>query len=178
MLSPKLCITLILLVAMTTGACQPVIQSPTETAHSNVELLGHIGGAAGAIAVQGDYAYLGFSHEWMVLDIHDRSQPRWVAALDLPANDTALVGALAYVVGREGLAVIDIADPRQPHLLNFSPSTGTLTQINVAGPYAYIGGIRDLQVVDVSDPSAPAWWLKLASARTFKPSWWRATMLT
>ncbi|RIK35009.1 MAG: hypothetical protein DCC55_31620 [Chloroflexi bacterium] len=147
--------TVFVLVALLLSACQPLIQSPTHTARSNVELVGHIGGAAGAIAVQGDYAYLGFSHEWMVLDIHDRSQPRWVAALEVSANDTAPVGALAYVVGRDGLAVVDISDPHDPHLLSFSRSTGTLTQINVVGRYAYVAGVSDLQVVDVDDPSAP-----------------------
>ena len=144
----------VLLIALILAACQPLIQSPTHRARSNIELSGHIGGAAGSIAVQGDYAYLGFSHEWMVLDIHDRSQPRWVAALEVSANDTAPVGPHAYVVGWDGLAVIDISEPHEPHLLNLPPSTETLTQINVVGRYAYVAGVSDLQVVDVSDPYA------------------------
>jgi hypothetical protein len=145
----------LVLVALLLSACQPIIQPPTYTARRNVELLGHVGGAAGTIAVQGDYAYLGFSQEWMVLDIQDRSQPRWVTALAIPANDTALVEQMAYVVGRTGLAVIDVADPRQPREIGFLPSSGTLTHINVVGRYAYFTGTRELYVADVTTPVAP-----------------------
>ncbi|HMN29911.1 MAG TPA: hypothetical protein PKE45_17295, partial [Caldilineaceae bacterium] len=65
-----------------------------------------------------------------------------------------LADGFAYVVGRDGLAVIDIADPRQPHLISFLPSSGTLTQVNVAGRYAYYTGISDLYVVDITNPAA------------------------
>ncbi|HMN29910.1 MAG TPA: hypothetical protein PKE45_17290, partial [Caldilineaceae bacterium] len=60
------------LVALILSGCQPLAHAPADPAQRNVDLIGHIGGVAGAVAVQGDYAYLGFSHEWMVLDIHDR----------------------------------------------------------------------------------------------------------
>jgi hypothetical protein len=54
-----------------------VVELPGTTAADaqNVELVGQIGGATLAVAVQGDYAYLGMGPRLVVLDISDPANP-------------------------------------------------------------------------------------------------------
>jgi hypothetical protein len=50
------------------------LAAPTADAQ-NVELLGQIGGATYAIAVQGDYVYLGVGPRLMVMDVSSPANP-------------------------------------------------------------------------------------------------------
>ncbi|MEZ4706289.1 MAG: amidohydrolase family protein [Caldilineaceae bacterium] len=115
----------------------------------------HVGGAAVSIAVGGDYAYLGLSHELFVLDVANRAQPRQIAHFPVPATDIALTGGYAYVVGRNGLQIIDIAEPTAPQLLGRWQAERTLAEIAVVGDFAYIVSYSDLYVLAVDDPHAP-----------------------
>lgn len=107
--------TLLLPVILLVGACQPLLAPVAR--YPRLELQGHVSGATLTVAVQGDYAYLGFSYEFVVLDIADRRNPHWVAALPIFTNAIALAGGYAYVVGKGGFTVVNIADPIQPQLL-------------------------------------------------------------
>ena len=107
-------ISVLLLAALILSACLPLVAP--EWLSPSLQLIGHLSGTALAVAVQGNYAYLGFSYELVVLDIADRSNPQWITSLPIPANDIALAGDYAYVVGRDGFTVVDISDPTQPQV--------------------------------------------------------------
>ncbi|NJN81043.1 MAG: hypothetical protein HC802_01305 [Caldilineaceae bacterium] len=118
--------------------------------------LGHLPGTALSIAVQADVAYLGLSYELIVLDLADRSQPRWVSDLPLPANDIALRGQFAYVVGRGGFSVLDISEPLSPLLMATLPTKHAPDALAIADHLALYGIYGELQVVDLLVPSRPA----------------------
>jgi len=84
----------------------------------NVELVGQIGGACRAVAVQGNYAYVGVGPRLVVLDVSDPTKPAirgQTAVLPAVVRDVALAGGYAYVaVGWAGLRVVDISDPANP----------------------------------------------------------------
>src|SRR5512139_3220850 len=65
----------------------------------NVELLGHLGGSANPIEVQGQYAYAGFGPELAVLDISDPGNIQrvgWVVA-EGEVQDLDIEGDYAYI---------------------------------------------------------------------------------
>jgi hypothetical protein len=70
----QLLLIMLLLTVSITGACRPMID-PT-AGYPTLQLRGHVAGPALTVAVQGDYAYLGFSYELVVLDITDRANPQ------------------------------------------------------------------------------------------------------
>jgi hypothetical protein len=73
---------------------------------SNVELVGQIGGAVYAVAVQGRYAYVGVGPRLVVVDVGDPARPVAVGRTGvLPGVvwDVAVSGTYAYVAdGYEG----------------------------------------------------------------------------
>jgi len=132
----------------------------------NVEFVGHIGGAALAVAVQGDYAYIGAGPRLTILDISNPASPTVVGkTLPLPdiVHDVAVVGSYAYVAdGSAGLRVVDISTPVNPAEVGFYDTPGGANGVAVAGGYAYVVGdsghpdyIGGLRVVDVSTPANP-----------------------
>lgn len=145
--------TPLLPVILLISACQPLLIPAA--VYPSLELRGHVSGSALAVAVQGDYAYLGFSYELVVLDIADRSNPQWVTSLPIPANDIALAGDYAYVVGRDGFTVVDINDPTQPQLLGHLTSEETAASVIVAEGDAYFVEDRRLHQVDITGPTHP-----------------------
>lgn len=140
-----------LLWVMLAGACRSIVD-PTA---STLQLLGHVAGPALAVAVQDEYAYLGFSYELVVLDIQDRTNPHWVAALPLPTTELVLAGPYAYVAGRSGFTVVDLHAPAQPRVLWRLPTVRTAVGVAVVGTDAYVIEDRRLHQVDVSDPLHP-----------------------
>lgn len=145
--------TPLLPVILLISACQPLLIPAA--GYPSLELRAHVSGSALAVAVQGDYAYLGFSYELVVLDIADRSNPQWVTSLPIPTNDIALVGDYAYVVGREGFTVVDISDPTQPQVRGHLTSKETAPSVVVAEGDAYFVEDRRLHQVDIADPTQP-----------------------
>lgn len=144
------------------NACQSLVISPISS-HScsadlpqadshNVEVVGHIGGSALSIAVQGDYAFIGFSTEFVVLDISEPTAPRWIAALPIPSNAIVLQEQLAYIGGQAGLYVVDITDPRQPFAIGSLSFPVTITALAVAKDYGYVVSSMGLSVVDLNAP--------------------------
>lgn len=135
------------------GACRPLLAPATR--YPTLELRGHVSGAALVVAVQGDYAYLGFSYELVILNIADRSNPQWVTSLPLPTNDIVLAGDYAYVVGKGGFTVVDIADPTQPQPLGHLTSKEIAVGVVIAAGDAYFVEDRWLHQVDIADPTQP-----------------------
>jgi len=118
-----------------------------------LETLGHVGGAALTVAFRAHYALLGLSYELIVLDLSDPIHPQWVAALPIPANDIALAGRYAYVVGRDSFAVVDIGDLTQPVLVNTLALPDTGSVVVVTADYAYVAAYGDLYTFALADPT-------------------------
>lgn len=121
-----------------------------------LQVLGHVGGAALTVAIRDHYALLGLSYELVVLDLADPTQPQWVTALPIPATDIALAGRYAYVVGRNSFAVVDVDDPARPLLVNTLalPDTGAAAVV-VTAAYAYVAVYGDLYTIALADPTKP-----------------------
>jgi hypothetical protein len=137
------------------------------------DLVGHSGGAAGAIFVDENYAYLGFGPELAVLDVADPSDPRRVGYLVLPTKDHSTISAMSvispyvYVTDDHGLWVVDVSDPSQPTALGHSLVPGGWnTGLKASGGYVYLAqwynsgqpgsgnvGHGYFKVVDVSEPA-------------------------
>ncbi len=155
----RYCIFL-LLISLLVSSCnlsQLQIQPPASDAVASMELqlLGHVGGSALSIAVQGDYAFLGLSYEFIVLDIQDRAHPRWISALPIPTTDIVLADPYAYIVGRGGFAIIDISNPTQPLLLSTLALAETPAALAVTTDYAYVSSFGDLLHIAIADPAHP-----------------------
>jgi len=81
----------------------------------NVEFVGHIGGSTYAVAVRGDYAYIGEGPRLTILDVSDPASPIVVgktAPLPDVVWDVYMAGGYAYVADDwTGLRVIYVSDP-------------------------------------------------------------------
>ena len=126
----------------------------------NVELVGQIGGITEAVAVQGDYAYLGVGSRLVVLDVSNPANPMVVGQTGvLPdvVQDVAVAGDYAYVADDDaGLRIIDVTDPATPIETGVYDTPEKAFGVAVAGDYAYVGdGYGGLRIIDVTDPAAP-----------------------
>lgn len=76
---------LLLLLALVGGIGQPSLRPHSRevelSGSANINLLGHLGSSALAVAIQDELAYVGFRHELVVLDVHDPAHPYWVTAI-------------------------------------------------------------------------------------------------
>jgi hypothetical protein len=126
-----------------------------------IEVIGHIGGRADAITVQGNYAYVAAGPDGLrIIDVADPARPIETGQVATPpqANDVAVAGGYAYVAAAyAGTRIIDVADPAQPVEVGlFSTPAGQAQAVSVAGSIAYIAAQGDgLHIVDVSDPAHP-----------------------
>ena len=119
-----------------------------------------------------DYAYVGtYMHDWMkAWDVTDPSAPVLTDSVQLDArriNDVKIHGNNRLgVVTREGasdrrngIVVLDLADPAHPSVLSEYKSTvtGGVHNVWIEGDlvYAVHNGTRDIHVIDISDPAAP-----------------------
>jgi DNA-binding beta-propeller fold protein YncE len=120
-----------------------VVQAPTADAE-NVELVGHIGGPALAVAVQEAYAYTGEGLRLTILDISNAGSPtvvgKTVPMLD-DVVDVAVAGDYAYVADLgAGLRVVDVSDPANPTEVRYYDTPGYANDVAVApaGDYVYV----------------------------------------
>lgn len=126
----------------------------------NVVLDGQIGGTATAVALQGQYAYIGNGSRLTIQDISNPAAPVFVGQTDpLPGavKGVAVAGNYAYVAAFiNGLRVIDIANPAAPSEVGFFMTTGNPQNVAVAGNYVYLVDLfNGLHIIDVSVPTAP-----------------------
>jgi hypothetical protein len=126
-----------------------------------LELVGQIAGPADAVAVQGNYAYVGAGPRLAIVDVSNPAQPAIVGQTeDLGATiaGIAVTADHAYVAaGVAGLYIFSLADPTQPTQVgSFRTPAGHTEGVAVAGNYAYLTNRFDgLRIVDVSDPAQP-----------------------
>jgi len=156
---PCILITLSLFVVV----CSAIWRSPTAAGANEPtawQMVGQIGGPTTAVALQGDYAYVGVGLRLVVPDVTNPVTPTEVGSTaPFPSfvEDVAVSGTRAYVaVGPAGLRVVDVSDPADPVELGAWDSPGYAEGVAVSGSYAYVAdGPYGLRVVDLSDPAHP-----------------------
>ena len=94
----------------------------------DVELVGQIGGCTRAVALQGNYAYIGVGPRLVILNISDPAHPTMVGQTGvLPGivSGVAVSGSYVYVANRDaGLRIINVADPAHPGEVGFHDTPG------------------------------------------------------
>jgi len=134
-----------------------------EPAHAQCEIqavkyLGSVEtGAAYAVEVAGQYAYVAGREGLKVVDISDSLSPQIVGSVNVPTeySDLIVSGIYAYLTSWEGeLYIINISDPAHPSVTS-SLSAFDAYAVDVSGSYAYCVDGFALRVVDISDPSTP-----------------------
>ncbi len=145
--------------------------------------VGHIGGTARALAVDGGLAFVAQGAFLSVVDL-DSADLEPVGFVPLPAQPIAVAaeGALvvAYLDQDAGLVVVDASDPTAPLLRGGCAVAGDWEGgVAVAGGHAFVASSSDgLVVVDIADPDRPAVVATVAgSARTVRVADGRAWVL-
>jgi hypothetical protein len=133
-----------------------------------LSLLGQIGGSSYAVAVEGNYAYLGVGPRLVVLDISDPGSPKEVGQsrpLHGIIMDVQVSKGYAYVAAEMigGLHVIDVSDPTNPQVMSeFIPEQPGCNGLALWKNQIYVENLvylacnpYGLRIVDVSDPANP-----------------------
>ena len=131
-----------------------VPENPHEAAFYAVPIL------ATGVHVADNYAYVANGSEGLcVIDVSDPNQLRTVGFCDTQdyvGNYTYGVcanGEYAYIGDGEGLHMIDISNPLNPHKVGFVPCTSAVKDIYVTGDHAYLAASTSgLRVIDISAP--------------------------
>ena len=129
----------------------------------------------GAVAVQGDYAYVGINRSVVVVDVSDPRHPAPVGQTSFwpdnrhwfveDVNAISVAGDHAYVVydvgaysGRKhSMVVIDVSCPTEPRVVaSYDCFSGRASGVTVSGHQAYLYHSIGLDVVDISTPTEPA----------------------
>ncbi|HOU11956.1 MAG TPA: carboxypeptidase regulatory-like domain-containing protein [Anaerolineae bacterium] len=127
-------------------------------------LVNQIGGATYSVKLQGNYAYMGVGPRLVILNITNPVQPVAVGQTEIISDyitDIEISGNYAYITSGsiysgEGLRIIDISNPAQPHIVGFYDTPGKAQNLAIAGNYAYVAdGSTGLRIIDVSNPSNP-----------------------
>jgi hypothetical protein len=131
------------------------------------------GDTISAVAVDGDYAYVGAGRDGLhILDVSDPITPTWTASYTVAdfIYDVALMGDLVYLAADQaGLHIVDVSNPISPTLVGLYDGWDVVNGVAVAESasgkvLAYILGeywVDDgqwnngLSVLDVSDPANP-----------------------
>ncbi len=141
------------------GTGEPANASTAQQPAENVELLGQIGGPTYAVAVQGNYAYVGIGPRLVVLDVSNPADPTMAGQTALLADsvqDVYVVGAYAFVIDGTGLVAVDVSNPAAPVAVGTYDLPCCANGVYVAGSHAYVAaGDAGLRVIDVSNPAAP-----------------------
>ncbi|MFA6133899.1 MAG: CARDB domain-containing protein [Phycisphaerae bacterium] len=132
-----------------------------------MDLVGHIGGASLAVAVQGDYAYELTTAGLRVLDVRDPTDIHKVSEVVFSVTVPELTdgrqqtvsifagGDRLYVVDGTSTRIFDLSVPYQPVLL--AEHEADVAVLTIQGRIAFIGDGEDpqLDIVDLSDPANP-----------------------
>lgn len=119
-----------------------------------------------------DYAYVGtFMYDWMkAWDVTDPSSPVLTDSIQLdarrindvkihPGNHIGIVTREGASDRRNGIVILDLADPAHPAIISEYKRTvpGGVHNVWIEGDlvYAVHNGTRDIHIIDISDPAAP-----------------------
>ncbi len=136
-------------------------------------------GYVGAVAVQGDYAYVGINRSIVVVDVSDPRRPtpvgqtsfwpdnlHWfvedVSAISVDGDHACVVYNLGSYSGRtHSMVIVDVSRPAAPKVITsydisgWPPPSGHALGVTASGQYAYLYHSTGLDVVDVSKPMEP-----------------------
>lgn len=120
------------------------------------------------LCIGGDYAYLGGSPHFKIVDIRDPARPKEVSRVTLGAytqpgwggyyfgRGIVYRGERVYVLNRAEFVVMDVSEKKAPRILSRVEFPGFCSDLDVLGDYAYIAGYYGgLHVLDISDPGHP-----------------------
>lgn len=129
--------------------------SPADT----LRIVGHVGGAAGGIAVQGNYAFVPEGPYLVALDITSPTAPVRISQVRLPEpmQRASIDNGLAVVTTMHGnLLLVDVRDVRQLRLTHMIAVDGTALGVATSGTLAYVAvyGVG-LCIYDVSSWTRP-----------------------
>ena len=150
--------------SMNAKQTEHVVPVATSVPPATPEVAGQFGGSTYAVAVQGNYAYVGVGPRLVTLDISDPERPAVVgrtAVLPGVVQDVAVAGNHAYATtGEGGLRVINIVDPAVPAEVGFYDTPRWAGDVAVAGSHVYVsdsggGWAGNLRIINVADPAAP-----------------------
>ena len=140
------------------GLTSSVVETISVVQLLDLNQVGHWGGAAWAVEIEGTIAYVGQGQSLLLFDISQPSAPLEMGRVILPDGVTDIVvsGAYAYVaIGHGGLQVINISTPSSPVVVG-TYGTRYVRAVDVSGDFAYL--VEDsfgLEVLDISEPSNP-----------------------
>jgi hypothetical protein len=122
--------------------------------------VGQIGGRTQAVAVAGNYTYVGVGSRLVVLDTSTPNAPREVGSSEpvgASVEDVSVVSHTAFVAaGGAGLYAIDISSPACPTIIGNYDTPGYAEGLTVADKYAYVAdGPDGLQILNIADPAQP-----------------------
>jgi WD40 repeat protein len=125
---------------------------------STIEPVGQIGGDSEALAVVGQYLYLGIGPRVQVFDLSNPKNPRFVGQTGiLPGIVKSIIadGEHLYILAESGfLILLGINNPTNPQIKASLELSTPVQGLAVMDGIAYIaGGHSGLQVIDVSDPA-------------------------
>ena len=121
--------------------------------------------SATGIDVAGDYAYVTLydhsTYGGLLLTVDLVVTPLAVVDLDYIklARDVAVAGSYAYVVGNDGLYVVNVGTPSNPSVVGSVSTPDTAFSVDVVGSKAYVadwGNNGGLQIINVSNPASPS----------------------
>ena len=128
----------------------------------SIDYIGQVGGPIYAVAMVGDFAYVGEGGNLTILDISTPNAPLVVGrSANFPnlLRDVVVVDGYAYAADlwSGGFQLIDVSDPTKPSVVGSFNTPGSALSVIVANEFAYVadGGYGGLRVIDISDPADP-----------------------
>ena len=171
------------------------LPNTTQNHQSSWQMVGQIGGPTQAVAVQGNYAYVGVGLRLVVLDVSNPVTPTEVGSTTpFPyfVEDIVVSGTLAYVAaGGAGLRVVNIPTRTTPVEVGAWDSPGYAEGVAVAGNTVYLAdgpyGLRDGGCLRPGPPrpgrfrlrhelrlrGGRLWRITPTSPRPGRACWWR-----
>lgn len=110
----------------------------------------------------GNYLYIDHRPvaQLTIVNISDPAEPVWLSSLNLPYlpyeiywYDTAVSADHVLLATSQGLLIVDMSDPTDPHLTSSYP--GEIRHVVAIDSYVYLISHRTLFVLDISNPAAP-----------------------
>ena len=110
------------------------------------------------LTINDGYAYIPALKDGLfIIDIHEPSNPRQIAHLDMPVpvNLVKIKGNYAYVFGLFDVYIVDISDPSNPYRVNemIGNTGGPTTSAVIEGNKIYMTNEWGLLILSIEDPT-------------------------